>query len=56
MKIKASSWDAFCFHISGSDPRALEIHSDIAKDERRVAGNYTFILLGLLALNFICTA
>ena len=56
MKIKASNWDAFCFHISGSDPRALEIHSDIAKDERRVAGNYTFILLGLLALNFICSA
>lgn len=56
MKATAAGWDAFCFGISGGDPRALEVHPDIAREERRVARGYTALLLGLLALNFVCTA
>jgi hypothetical protein len=32
------------------------VHPDIAHEERRVARGYTAVLLGLLALNFVCTA
>ncbi len=56
MKASATGWDAFCFRISGGDSRALEVHPDIAHEERRVARGYTAVLLGLLALNFVCTA
>lgn len=56
MKSSATGWDAFCFQISGGDSRALEVHPDIAHEERRVARGYSAVLLGLLALNFVCTA
>lgn len=56
MRASATGWDAFCFQISGGDSRALEVHPDIAHEERRVARGYTAVLLGLLALNFVCTA
>jgi hypothetical protein len=56
MRATATGWDAFCFLISGGDSRALEVHPDIAHEERRVARGYTAVLLGLLALNFVCTA
>lgn len=56
MKPLATGWDAFCFRISGCDSRALEVHPDIAREERRVARGYTAVLLSLLALNFVCTA
>jgi hypothetical protein len=56
MRISATGWNAFCFQISGGDPKSLQVHPDIAQEERRVARAYTFILLGLLVLNFTCTA
>jgi hypothetical protein len=56
MSINADGWDAVCFLVSGGDPNALVVHPDIAKEERRVARDYTFILLGLLILNFLCTS
>jgi len=56
MKPTVTGWDAFCFQISGGDSRALEVDPDIAREERRVARGYTAVLLGLLALNFVCTA
>lgn len=55
MKTAATEWDAFCFWMSGGDPLALAVHSDIAGEECRVARGYTAVLLGVLALNFICT-
>jgi len=55
MKTAATQWDAFCFLISGGDIQALEVHPDIAREERRVARGYAAVLIGLLSLNFICT-
>lgn len=56
MKAFATGWDAFCFQVSGGDSRALEVHPDIAREERRIAHGYTALLIGLLVLNFVCTA
>ena len=55
MRTAATQWDAFCFFISGGDIHALEVHPDIAREERRVARGYAAVMLGLLTLNFICT-
>ena len=55
MRTAVTQWDAFCFFISGGDIHALEVHPDIAREERRVARGYAAVMLGLLALNFICT-
>jgi hypothetical protein len=55
MKTTSTDWDTFVFNVSGGDRRALELHPDIAEEERRVARNYASILLGLFIVNFLCT-
>lgn len=55
MTTSSSTWDTFCFLISGGDIKALEAHPNIADEERRIAQSYACILLGLTILNFFLT-
>ncbi len=55
MKNFAVGWDAICFLISGGDPKALDAHTGIALEERRLTRGYATVLVVLLGLNFVCT-
>lgn len=51
-----TAWDRFYFLISGGAGSAEKIPLDILDEEKRIARANTVILLGLILINFLCTA